>query len=138
MNIEIINTTTDQLDTLAFRGLEFPRPAVLGFAIGIFFMAFFGAYWGFTSAVFMNSPFQFISFLVIGLVTLVFFGIRGILLKYALSLHETLSQEDAAEPKRIWVWFGIIFGIEFLLIAISSILLNVSEPPFTTQQPACC
>lgn len=127
MNIEIINTTTDQLDAQAFQELEFPRPAVLGIASGIFFMAFFGAYWGFTSAVFMNSPFQFIAFLVIGLVTLVFFGIGGILLKFALSLPKTLSQEDAAESKRIWVWFGIIFGIEFLLIAISSILLSTFQ-----------
>ena len=127
MNIEIINTTTDQLDAQALQELEFPRPAVLGIASGIFFMAFFGAYWGFTSAVFMNSPFQFIAFLVIGLVTLVFFGIGGILLKFALSLPKTLSQEDAAESKRIWVWFGIIFGIEFLLIAISSILLSTFQ-----------
>jgi hypothetical protein len=103
MNIEITNTTTDQLKHQAFRGLEIPRPAVFGIASGIFFMAFFGAYWGFISAVFMNSPFQFIAFLVTGLVTLVFFGIAGIILKYALSLPETLSQEDATEAKRIWM-----------------------------------
>ncbi|GEM_PF-4909810 len=59
MNTEIIHTTTDQLDAQAIQRLEFPRPAVLGIASGIFFMAFFGAYWGFTSAVFMHSPFQF-------------------------------------------------------------------------------
>ena len=35
-----------------------------------------------------------------------------------------LSQEDATEAKRIWIWFGIIFGIEFVLIAISSTLLS--------------
>src|SRR5690349_18744511 len=127
MNIEIINTTTDQLDVQAIREPEFPRPAVLGIASGIFFMAFFGAYWGFTSAVFMHSPFQIIAFLVVGLVTLVLFAIGGILLKYALSLPKMLSQEDATESKRIWMWFGIIFGIEFLLIAISSILLSTFQ-----------
>ena len=127
MNTEIIHTTTDQIDAQAFQRLEFPRPAVFGIASGIFFMAFFGAYWGFTSAVFMHSPFQFIAFLVVGLVTLVLFAIGGILLKYALSLPKTLSQEDEAESKRIWVWFGIIFGIEFLSIAISSTLLSTSQ-----------
>ena len=81
MNTEIIHTTTVQLDAPAFQRVEFPRPAVFGIASGIFFMAFFGAYWGFISAVFMNSPFQFIAFLVVGLVTLVLFGIGGILLK---------------------------------------------------------
>lgn len=115
MKIEIINTTTNNLDAQAFRGTEFPRPAVLGIASGIFFMAFFGAFWDFTSAVSMNGPFQFIAFLVTGLVTLVFLGITGIILKYALSLPGTLSQEDTTEAKRIWMWFGIIFGIEFLL-----------------------
>ena len=127
MNIKIIHTTTDHLDAQAFQGLEIPRPAVLGIATGIFFMAFFGAYWGFASAVFMNSPFQFIAFLITGLVTLVFFGIAGIILKYALSLPKTLSQEDATEAKRIWMWFGIIFGIEFLLIAFSSIVLSTFQ-----------
>jgi len=38
-----------------------------------------------------------------------------------------LSQEDATEAKRIWVWFGIIFGIEFVLIAISSTLLSTFQ-----------
>jgi hypothetical protein len=127
MNIEISNVTNDKLIAQGFRGLEFPRPAVLGIVCGLFFMAFFGAYWGFTSAVFMHSPIQYIAFLVTGLVTLVLFGIVGILLKYALSLPKTLSQEDKAESKRIWMWFGIIFGLEFLLIAMSSILLSTFQ-----------
>ena len=59
MNIEITNTTSDQLDAQALHETDFPRPAVFGIASGILFMAFFGAYWGFTSAVFMHSPFQF-------------------------------------------------------------------------------
>ena len=127
MKTEIIHTTRDQPDAQVFQELELPRPAGIGIASGIFFMAFFGAYWGFTSAVVMHSPFQFITFLVVGLVTLVLFGIGGIFLKYALSLPKALSQEDKAESKRIWMWFGIIFGIEFLLIAISSILLSTFQ-----------
>jgi hypothetical protein len=127
MITEIIHTTTDQLDTQTSQILELPRPAVLGIASGVFFMGFFGAYWGFISAVYMNSPLQFIAFFVVGLVTLVLVGIGGIFLKYALSLPKTLSQEDEAESKRIWLWFGIIFGIEFVLIAISSILLSTFQ-----------
>jgi hypothetical protein len=38
-----------------------------------------------------------------------------------------LSQEDEAESKRIWARFGIIFGIEFVLIAISSTLLSTFQ-----------
>ena len=29
--------------------------------------------------------------------------------------------------KRIWMWFGIIFGTEFLLIALASILLSAFQ-----------
>jgi hypothetical protein len=127
MNTHIINTITNQLDVQDIRELELPRPAVLGIASGIFFMAFFGAYWGFASAFYMASPYQFIAFPIIGLVTLIFFGIGCIILRYALTLPETLSQKDEAESKRIWVWFGIVFGIEFVAIAISSILLSTFQ-----------
>jgi hypothetical protein len=38
MNIEITNTTADQLDAQNFRGQEIPRPAVLGIASGTFLL----------------------------------------------------------------------------------------------------
>ena len=54
----------------ASQGLKQPRPAVLGIASGIFFLTFFGAVWGFTSAAFLSGAFQVVAFLLVGLVTL--------------------------------------------------------------------
>jgi hypothetical protein len=57
----------------ASQGQELPRPAVLGIASGIFFLTFFGAFWGFTSAALLSGPSQVVAFLLVGLVTLGFF-----------------------------------------------------------------
>ncbi len=100
------------------------RPAVMGIASGIFFMAFFGALWGLMSAGFMDSVVQPVAFVVIGLVTLVFLGLVVMLVRYARSLPETTSSEETAAGKKIGMWFGIIFGLEALLIALTSIVLG--------------
>jgi hypothetical protein len=108
-------------------GRELSRPAVQGIASGIFFMAFFGAFWGFTSASFLSSAFQSVAFVLVGLVTLGFVGMVGILLRYAHALPKTVSPEDAALGKRIGIWFGIVFGIEIVLIALASTLLSTFQ-----------
>src|SRR5713101_5156797 len=81
----------DLMTTQDSQGLELPRPAVLGIASGIFFLTFFGAVWGFISAVFMSGAFQVVAFILVGLVTLGFFGMGGMLMRYAHSLPKTLS-----------------------------------------------
>ncbi len=136
MNRKMTITSPVQLEHQASRELELPRPAVLGIASGIFFLTFFGAYWGFISAAFMSGAFQVFAFILVGIVSLSFFGIGVMLLRYARSLPKTLSPEDAAVGKRIWMWFGIIFGTEILLIALASILLSTLQldrfiPPVT-------
>lgn len=108
-------------------GLELSRPAVQGIASGIFFMAFFGAYWGFISAAFLSGAVQVVAFVLVGLVTLGFFGMVGILLRYARSLLKTVSPEEKAMGKRIGIRFGIVFGIEIMLIALASILLSTFQ-----------
>lgn len=111
----------------ASQRLELPRAAVQGMVSGIFFLTFFGAYWGFISAAFMSGTVQVVAFLLVGLVTLGFFGMGIILLRYARTLPKTVSLEDAAVGKRIAMWFGIIFGIEIVLIALASILLSIFQ-----------
>lgn len=109
------------------QGQELPRPAVVGIAIGTFFLTFFAAFWGFASAVNMGGTVQIIAYILIGLVTLLFFAIGSILMRYAHTLPETLSTEDVAAGKKIWFWFGVVFGIEFVLIALTSILLSTFQ-----------
>lgn len=43
------------MTTQAPRRLELPRPAVMGIASGIFFLTFFGAFWGFLGMAFMSG-----------------------------------------------------------------------------------
>jgi hypothetical protein len=100
------------------------RPAVMGIASGIFFMAFFGALWGLMSAGFMDSVVQPVAFVVIGLVTLGFLGLVVMLMRYARSLPATTSSEEDEAGKKIGMWFGIVFGLEALLIALTSIVLG--------------
>lgn len=104
--------------------LRLPRPAVLGIASGIFFMAFFGAFWGVASAVFMNGVFQIIAFILVALVTLGLLVMAFRLVRYARTLPKTLSQEEAREGKKISMWFGIVFGIESVLIAVARLGLR--------------
>jgi hypothetical protein len=103
---------------------ELPRPAARGIASGIFFLTFFGAFWGFISAAFMSGTFQIVAFILVGLVTLAFFGLGIMILRYARSLPKTLSPEDAAVGKKISLWFGIVFGLEMILIALANIVLS--------------
>lgn len=72
----------------------------------------------------MSGVLRISALLLIGLVTLAFFGIGGMLLRYARSLPQTVTPEDAATGKRIGVWFGIVFGAEAALIVLASTLLS--------------
>ena len=106
-------------------GKDVSRGAALGAAGGTFFLTFFGAYWGFTSSVFLSGAFQIISFLLVGLVTLAFVGIGVMLLRQARALPKEPSREDEAQGRSIVRWFSIIFGLEIALIALASILLSI-------------
>lgn len=107
------------------QGKNGSRGAAQGAASGTFFLTFFGAYWGFTSAVFLRGTFQIIAFLLIGLVTLAFISIGVILLRQARSLPEEPSSVDRARGRSIVTGFGIIFGLEIVLIALASTLLSI-------------
>ena len=106
-------------------GLNVSRGAAQGAAGGTFFLTFFGAYWGFTSAVFLSGTFQIISFLLVGLVTLAFLGRGVMLLRQARALPKEPSPEDGARGRSIVRGFGIIFGLEIVLIALASVLLSI-------------
>lgn len=106
-------------------GRDLSRVVAQGAAGGIFFLTFFGAYWGSITAAFLSGAFQIISFLLVGLVTLGFFGMGGILFRDARRLPKEQSPEGAATGRRIWRWFGLIFGLEIVLIALASSLLSI-------------
>lgn len=111
--------------TRTSQGRDVSRGAVQGAASGTFFLTFFGAYWGFTSAVFLRGTFQIIAFLLVGLVTLAFIGTGVMLLRQARTLPKEPSREDGSRGRRIVRGFGIIFGLEIVLIALASMLLSI-------------
>ena len=83
--------------TRTSQGRGVSRGAAQGAAGGSFFLTFFGAYWGFTSAVFLSGTVQVISFLLVGLVTLAFFG-RGVMLLRQCVLCPK-SRQERMEPE---------------------------------------
>jgi hypothetical protein len=107
------------------QGRDVSRGAAQGAASGTFFLTVFGAYWGFTSSVFLSGAFQILSFLLVGLVTLTLFGCGVILLRQVRTLPKDPSREDEARGRRIVSGFSIIFGLEIVLIALVSMLLSV-------------
>jgi hypothetical protein len=111
--------------TRTSQGRGMSRGADQGTADGTFFLTFFGAYWGFTSAVFLPGTFQAISFLLVGLVTLALVGIGVMLLRQTRALPKESSPDDRDRGKRIVWGFGIIFGLEIILIALANILLSI-------------
>jgi hypothetical protein len=74
MNRKMTITSPVKLEHQASQRQELPRAVLLGLASGIFFLTFFGAFWGFISAAFMSGTFQVFAFILVGTVSLSFFG----------------------------------------------------------------
>ncbi|SRR5579875_263305 len=104
--------------------LELPREAVQGVASGIFFLAFFGGAWALWGTSFLRGALHISVYVIIGLVTLVFFGIGVMVMRCARTLSPATAPEDVATGRRIGIWFGVVFGAEAVLIALASILLS--------------
>lgn len=100
------------------------RPARLRQASGIFFLTIFGAVWGLVGTSFLSGIVRISTYVLIGLVTLTFFGTGALFLRYARRLSSTVTPEEAAEGKRIRRWFGMVFGAEIVLIVLAGILLT--------------
>ncbi|MFJ7886704.1 hypothetical protein ACIQYL_01285 [Lysinibacillus xylanilyticus] len=99
-----------------------PRAAVRGTASGVIFMAFFGTLWagiGIRGLQGWGILWLLILSLLIGVVLL----IGGIvLIMNSKSLSNEMVQGDSQRWKRKNMWFGIIFGLEGVLIAAASVI----------------
>ncbi len=101
-----------------------PKAAIRGVAFGILIMSFFGALWasiGLGGTLDWNFP------LLLGLIIIVSLLLLagGIsLLKTSQKLTDEVTETDAKHWKRARRWFGIIFGIEGLLIGVASATLG--------------
>jgi MFS family permease len=95
-----------------------PRAAVRGTAAGVIFMAFFG-----TLGIRAMQGWAFLVLIILSLLIGVILFIGAIVLIKKSSL---LSNEVIKKDKEHWrkknIWFGIIFSLEGLLIAITSFI----------------
>ncbi len=98
-------------------------PFVRGATIAALILTIFGAFWGFMVLFNSNRPPAW-AFVLIGLIslTLMIFSIKRLT---TLSKISTPSPDEQARRKGRMqgMWFGIIFTVEGLLIAATSILL---------------
>jgi Family of unknown function (DUF7010) len=100
------------------------RPEAGGIASGVFFMALFGALWGLMSAGYLSGGVQIAAFVLVGVVTLGLVAAGTAILRHAKSLPDSPSPGEAAQDNHISTYFGIIFGVEFGLIAVVAIWLS--------------
>ena len=112
------------------------RANLRGLASAGFFMAFFGAAWwgwgvGGIQGVFPGET--VIYFLILALATLILLSGGILLLRAASRLPQDTSSPGEAgggvEGKRYGQMFGLVFGLEIVIIALGSILLNVFHHP---------
>lgn len=92
-------------------------------ASGIFFLSIFGAIWGLVGTNLLSGIGRISADILIGLVTLAFFVIGIRLIRSARKLSDTVTPEEVAEDKRIRTWFGVVFGVELVLIMLVVLLL---------------
>lgn len=106
---------------------KIPRVAIRGTAFGVLSMAFFGTLWariGIGGLQGWGSIWLTILSLMIG-ITLIIGGIT--LIRASKGLSNELSEADARRSKRIGMWFGIIFGLEGVLIGAASAICNATN-----------
>jgi len=126
-----INTGKENMTTQIAQDRGVSRAVAQGIASGILVLTFFGAYWGIISAIFLGGAAQIIFFALVGVVTLGFGGLGGMLLRQARTMPKQQSPGNAVERKRLWSGYGIVVGTEVALIALASVLLSLlQEGPY--------
>ncbi|WP_375347420.1 hypothetical protein ACEWPB_28475 (plasmid) [Priestia megaterium] len=99
-----------------------PRAAVRGTASGVIFMAFFGTLWAGIGIRGMQG-WEFPVFITLSLlIGVVLFISAFALIKSSSQLSNEVIKEDRDRSRKKNRWFGIIFSLEGLLIAIAAFI----------------
>jgi hypothetical protein len=94
-----------------------PRIAVRSIATGLLMMAFFTTMW--TGIAFGSLNGSAVGLIIFPLLCLTFIAYAIYLFSISKRFPALTTEEDKAEGKRSGMWFGIIFGVEGLLIFIA-------------------
>jgi hypothetical protein len=103
-----------------------PRIAVRSIATGMLMMAFFTMMW---AGIAYGSMTHGLAVLIIfSLISLAFIGNAVYFFMISKRFPKLSTDEDKAEGKKTGMWFGIIFGIEGLLIFIAiNVVINLGH-----------
>ncbi|GAA2860642.1 hypothetical protein Acy02nite_56900 [Actinoplanes cyaneus] len=103
-----------------------PRPIIAGVTSGLFLMSFFTLLW--LTNLFAVLPIAVAATLwTLGLLLAALFVTTAIrLLRVRAAFPAELSEADQRFHRRTGMWFGIVFGAEFVLIAAAAIILNAT------------
>lgn len=103
-----------------------PRAALRGVASGVLFMAFFGTLWATIGVGGMHgwgAPWLFVASLLVGVALL---GGGGALWQGSGRLHDPDPNADNGGQRNEGPWFGVIFGVEGVAIAVASVACNAT------------
>ncbi|MFJ7732950.1 hypothetical protein ACIQXF_13755 [Lysinibacillus sp. NPDC097231] len=104
-----------------------PRAAVRGTAFGVLFMAFFGTLWAGIGIRGLQG-WGFLWLLILSLLIGVILLIGGIvLIMNSKRLSNEMMEGGSHRWKRKNMWFGIIFGLEGVLIAVASVICETTN-----------
>ncbi|GAB1786506.1 DUF7010 family protein [Priestia megaterium] len=99
-----------------------PRAAVRGRAAGVIFIAFFGSLWsGIGIRGMQGWEFHVLIILSLLIGVLLFIGAIA-LIKKSSTLSNEVIKKDREKWRKKNIWFGIIFSLEGLLIAMASFI----------------
>jgi MFS family permease len=99
-----------------------PRAAVRGTAAGVIFMAFFGTLWAGIGIRGMQGWAFFVLIILSLLIGVILFIGAIVLIKKSSLLSNEVIKKDKEHWRKKNIWFGIIFSLEGLLIAITSFI----------------
>ncbi|MEH7339981.1 DUF7010 family protein [Priestia megaterium] len=102
--------------------ITIPRAAVRGTAAGVIFMAFFGTLWAGIGIRGMQGWAFFVLIILSLLIGVILFIGAIVLIKKSSLLSNEVIKKDKEHWRKKNIWFGIIFSLEGLLIAITSFI----------------
>ena len=122
-------TDKPYISSLVMRHSAMTRAYVRGVAIGALVLTFFGVFWASEAITnWTQAPSWAYGVLSLPVITLTLFAVVRFI--NAAKLPEAMDGDQAArDGKRTGIAFGVVFSIEFILIAVAAVILNNLDRP---------
>lgn len=100
------------------------RTAMQSRAAGLLFFTFFGAWWGVYGTSLLNAGSQGLVYSIIAIIAVILLILACVMIWSARRLPRDNDAASRTAEKRIGRIFGLVFGLEGVFIAITSIVLS--------------